>query len=903
MAIDGPVFHVPSLPRHLAKAPHRHQRRPPLPFVGYDMRTLRRQAESMSEEAEELVEEQMALYRQNSELWRFLMALREAHRRNGKLMRNQLGALRADVSALNEERITLRERLLAAHGADDELERLSARSEEAKALIASERELLLQTAASLRAAEDEQDLLAARLEEERRRLETQRERVRELAEEAEEETRADLADDFFRSSPAVLRAEFRRLVSVLAGRARLSRASATALSLRRQTLLRRCWRGWGRWVAMARVSRRNVLSRSLETKVLVLSRWRVFVALERLFRRARTRRLQRKGWGVLRANLLESRLTRWADEIRVRFQRRKLLLTFFRAWKGDCLFLGWASARTKKQERVALRHFVSKLLGVWHRSAVLSKSHSQRLIHSVALSKLSRLLRLWRNLYVFRSRCRVRLMRSFFNKIRMSMTRTEKGTDRIQSAIRLCIELKKLAALRRWRGALVKRSVQISEKSRVSVGAVCLKLKRRGFLLLSYFAPLRKRIMWANSLGSRHRLRNVVRIWRSRAAQRALSRKGRRERRLRLTFDAWISFSLMQRRFQRINIAAAKMSAVGISRRLRTLFSKWLHQVQKSKALQSRATSVERRFRRLEVGRWLSSWRNAVARILFWKGKELTLQRARSQALLLVKTDQLSYLSDEREHMLQIGRELVHALSELQGSSSVVSKEVDELRLKLNDVRSIKDQLESSLNDLAEDHGQVKAERERLRSLEVMLDQDRRRDELAMARRKEQAEQIVRKLQLESAILQDEVLQARDQSYFVERAAMQDVNKDMNILSQTREASQQVQAMLKERKEYLVELERNLDGLKGDITKIRFRIHETSREGALLLEESERELRQKSIRLNDLNIRKSQSRARVLALREIVSEKRKALEAAHIQRTLLQESRCMMTIRFVINVV
>ena len=174
MAIDGPVFHVPSLPRHLAKAPHRHHRRLKLridTIVGYDMRTLRRQAESMSEEAEELVEEQMALYQQNSELWRFLMALREAHRRNGKLMRNQLGALRADVSALNEERITLRERLLAAHGADDELERLSARSEEARALIASERELLLQTAASLRAAEDERDLLAARLEEERRRLE------------------------------------------------------------------------------------------------------------------------------------------------------------------------------------------------------------------------------------------------------------------------------------------------------------------------------------------------------------------------------------------------------------------------------------------------------------------------------------------------------------------------------------------------------------------------------------------------------------------------------------------------------------------------------------------------------------------------------------------------------------
>ena len=893
MAAEGPVFNVPALPRHLRRAPPRSQVQPPLPAIGYDMRSLRRQAESLSAAAEGLAEEQGALYRQSAELWRYLLALREAHAKNGELLRTQLQSLRDELSALDKRRRQLRERLVAAQTAGEELERVSAQREQAEAEALNERELLLQAEEALRHAEESRELLVARLEEERRRLGEQRAVVLELAAECAEDEQLDKAEAFFRRSQSVLRVEFRRLRRVLAEGVRRSRAAKRALALRQRALVRHCWTAWRALIFRSRVKRRNAFSRSIETKVVVLSRWRVFVALEKLFKRARRRLLQRKGWGILLANLEDRRLDRRAEELRLSLERRRRLRRSFVAWKSDCSFLGWSSANTRRLEKLAIRHFALKLLAVWRQTAALLKKADLELGHRISLSLLSGFLRSWKNLFEFRSRCKNRLKRRFFENITFMMERSRKLFLLSQNAMLQCIQLKKLAAIRKWRRFLMRFRVRDDRENRIRkcTASVSSKQKRRGFLMLIYFAALRKRLTCAYGVALERRAQCALRIWRVRSAQKARSRGMMRRLRLRDSFEVWRSFVPTQHRLRQISTVTWRMHSTCENRRLSCLLRRWQRHMQRIRAVRLREATIKGRFRRLELSKLLGSWKCALAKALFWRGKEMELEHARSKALFLLKTEQLDYLGGERERMLRIGREMVQALSELQNSSMTLTKDVDSLRLKINEMRAFKQALEVSIDDMAEDHRRINNERKRLNSLELVLDQERRRDELAMARRKEQAEQIVKKLQKESATLQEEILQARDQSYLIEKSAIHDVNRDMNVLSQTKAANLQVQGLLRGRREYLEELERSLGGLKDDVSRIRSRIHETSKEGAVILEESEREVRQRSLQLNDLRIRRSRAKARVNALREIVCEKREAMEAAHLQRILVEEAR------------
>lgn len=887
------MFNVPALPRHLRRAPPRNQVQPSPAAIGYDMRSLRRQAESLSAAAEELAEEQGALYRQSGALWRYLLALREAHARNGETLRTQLLSLRDELSSLGGRRRLLRERLVAAHSAGDELERVAAEREEAEAVVLNERELLQQAEEALHHAEERRGELLSRLAEGRQRLAEQRETVLELAEDCAEDELIDRAEAFFRRSCSVLRAEFRRLHLALAERVRRSKAATLSLAQRRRALRRHCWMAWQAFVFRSRVKRRNVFSRSIETKVVVLSRWRVFVALAKLFRRARRRRLQRMVWGLLLSNLEARRSARRAEEIRLTLERRRRLRRSFAAWRSDCVFLGWSSANTRRQEKVAIRHFVSKLLAAWHQTAALLRESEQEMARIVGMSRLSGIFRRWKNLFSFNSRCKSRLKLQFFKNASSLMARTKKFRLVSNAAVLQCVELKKLAAIRRWKRFRLRFTVAADNENKIrrNTTSVFFKHKRRGLLMLSYFAALRRRLTCALRLGLERRVQCALRQWKTHSAQRAHSRRLRRQRRLRVAFDGWQAFVPLQRRLNQIGeITWHRYSDCG-KRRLCSLLRRWQRRIRCVRMLRIHEATVKGRLRRLESSRLLGSWRCAEAKGLFWRGKELGLEHARSKALLLLKTEQLDYLSDERERMLHIGREMVHALSELQNSTVAIVNDVGTLRLKVDERHTFKQEVEVSINDLMEDLRRINEERKRLSALELVLDQERKRDELAMARRKEQAEQIVKKLHMESATLQEEISQARDQTYLIEKSAIRDVNMDMNILSQTKAASVQVQGLLRGRKEYLEELERSLGGLKEDVTRIRSRIHDTSKEGALVLEESERELRRRSLQLNDLSIRRSRVKARVHALREIVSEKRKALEEAHFQRIRVEEAR------------
>lgn len=107
--LKEPLFFVPQLP-NLTKVPEpKAPKRPPPP--GYDMRTLRKQVEHLSEEIHEKQEIQSLLYHQNEQLWRYIQELLESNKVNAHIMRSEVMKLHLELKDVHRERYQMVEKL------------------------------------------------------------------------------------------------------------------------------------------------------------------------------------------------------------------------------------------------------------------------------------------------------------------------------------------------------------------------------------------------------------------------------------------------------------------------------------------------------------------------------------------------------------------------------------------------------------------------------------------------------------------------------------------------------------------------------------------------------------------------------------------------------------------------
>lgn len=73
-------------------------------YVGYDMRTLRKQIDYLQTDIKERIEIQELLYIQNNELWTYSKSLLECNKNNIILMKSHITCLHNEMKVLYQDR-------------------------------------------------------------------------------------------------------------------------------------------------------------------------------------------------------------------------------------------------------------------------------------------------------------------------------------------------------------------------------------------------------------------------------------------------------------------------------------------------------------------------------------------------------------------------------------------------------------------------------------------------------------------------------------------------------------------------------------------------------------------------------------------------------------------------------
>jgi predicted nucleic acid-binding Zn-ribbon protein len=279
-----PVFIVPSIPE-LTKVPefNKHlntQLRPPPP--GYDMKTLRKQLESLHAEIDERTVAQQLLYRQNEELWNYTQTLMEANKINVSTMQSHIQTLHSELSELHGERKALAEKLQLQSQSNDMLKQLDADIQQLKIANTHAESFKQQAEFELRQANTQRLQLEQELSHTQREMSSKHSLLDVYRADRQDEESLTRAEVFFASSKCVLRSAYARFKLSVYKNIRLSKIRAVFESVYRRYLLQTHVWLWRRFLNRRRIMHANDSARAHEVRDECFDKWKLFVMLEKL---------------------------------------------------------------------------------------------------------------------------------------------------------------------------------------------------------------------------------------------------------------------------------------------------------------------------------------------------------------------------------------------------------------------------------------------------------------------------------------------------------------------------------------------------------------------------------------------------------------------------------------------
>ncbi|KAJ1416474.1 hypothetical protein B484DRAFT_154676 [Ochromonadaceae sp. CCMP2298] len=331
-----PLFYIPRIPS-ITKVPEPQAPKRPPP-AGYDMRTLRRQLSFLNEELGEQAQTQVLLHTQNEQLWMYVQDLLEANKANAHLMRGEVLRLHGELKHVHKERYQVAEKLLLARNSKSLLADLQRDLRETQLSAEEVEARKAEAETALLLARQESSSLAEALSSQAQQMQGVHGELEGYRQRQAEEQSLDLADSFFASNRAVLRAAYFRFRTGVQGRFRLSRIHSALERVYRRHLQRTVLDLWAHYLKRRQMMHRSRGHRRREALGLCLAQWQVFAALERLFSQARRRLvLQRcfRGW---RAGAQEGRFEGWAVRAGGELRRQQWTRRVFQAWRGQTLF-------------------------------------------------------------------------------------------------------------------------------------------------------------------------------------------------------------------------------------------------------------------------------------------------------------------------------------------------------------------------------------------------------------------------------------------------------------------------------------------------------------------------------------------------------------------------------------
>lgn len=169
-----------------------------------------------------------------------------------------------------------------------------------------------------------------------------------------------------------------------------------------------------------------------------------------------------------------------------------------------------------------------------------------------------------------------------------------------------------------------------------------------------------------------------LRTWRTHITLEKKNRQLNIVQLLRTIFNAWLLFVPMQQREDRIKNSVEIMNNNAYYKLLRSLIKRWFTRSQRLNRLKRSEKYLKYKLKFLMLRKFWSLYRIVWGKTLFWREKELLIEKNRVIALFELKELEISDLEKEREKSSRESQALASTILSLQ----VELKEKEELLLK-----------------------------------------------------------------------------------------------------------------------------------------------------------------------------------------------------------------------------
>lgn len=706
------------------------------------------------------------------------------------------------------------------------------------------------------------------------------------------------AEIFWLTSRASLKSAYMRFKTSVYKRIRLSHVRRTLENFRCRylgSLVIDLWKGF---VTRRKFMHMNDMSRMVELLQAVLGHWKVHTMVERLSSGSKRRHLLQKVFLAWANNTKSQQFEKWAVIATERFKQKRRLRRAFSGWEKLCMIKLWRNPRLESIEKLAIVHFLRRIIRVWREQA----SISQRLLYYLSKNGMQtllqrRLLLDWKAMCQARWRRRGRLLKRFINNCRNIVRQSSLRNSNRYNAIALWAWLNKRTFLRRWTHRLKNRSIY--GRGRHSSRRLGHYRNKRvllsGFLAVSFGSAALKRQRICMQTAVSHYVfgtgREVFRVWHHRARMTSIKKSRIKMRHQFVIFRAWQEFVRSEKRARRIILSVERLLQATHRRVLQNLFVKWWRLTKRIIFLQRSQVLLHQRNAKFISRRSFSYWKCKWASQMYQRSKELTVDTGELRTLAQLKRQEIDDLAEELRILRKSTGESECIIVELQTQLDIkeasLRKAEDTLMCRKRD----KELLEMTLRDTKQLLDEATEERQRLRSVEKMLAAEKVRDAAALEDRKREAEKIMNKLVAESVSLRAEADAARLQAHQAEQTALNGVEREEALLHESQEAALVLDGMARQREAVVQKLTLEQRHLEDELERVQRRLDEFVKSGAAMVDEDENVFRQRTSELRVIRTEAGLAEARVAELQQMTFERRERAAQASASRTYFGEKR------------
>ena len=710
-----------------------------------------------------------------------------------------------------------------------------------------------------------------------------------------------MADNFWKTNINVLYSAYTRFRTGVMQRINLNKKYSKIRKIYDSAVKMYCWSMWLEYRSRCSFAKAAVVRRKHEAVYARFNVWKLYTGIEKHFKYVQHKLRLSK---VFRAWSLISKEQKWiksSDDTIASFQLKHVKRTFFTNWKNSCVFLDWRHKRTLALERQGLIHFKSTIFRAWHCVAVHTRTRHKQMLTNLVVVRLKRPLQGWTWLCRSIWRRRAQLFRLFFRNMKRKIIRKRNSIDD-NEANRLHLSrsykkrmLKKWIKLINFRG---RKHMLLKNGRHKLISYYNKKLLKTAYLDFVYATTTYRRQHACSRLAGQSRRYKVLlwtlKTWNMHVVWETEYRKRKSMQLLRVIFDAWALYVPMSKResFLKTSVEQRYNKAITVLRR--HYFRRWRVLSRKNARLHHCSDIVHRKNVKCGMRRAMVTWRCRWSKALYWREKEIQLENMRKAALNELKEEELRDLGREKERIELTRRDLESNLLNLQSLITHRETQLKELALRIEQQTEENQSLEKSLEASKLELKQAVEEKERLKSVEQLLDEAKKRENNFLVARKHEADALMRKLKAENKALQEEALQAREQLILVERTGQYELESEKAKLQESLDKSHRMKEMLYERQQLEASLTKENNDIEAELTKLQSKVEEVTQYGLDTLADSEKEVRVHTSELNVLNSNMSITEARVNELRRLIAEKRQDLASSKYKSILLEEQKEIM---------